>query len=333
MSRKVIIDDSDVVIDSEENDTILEAAEKGGYSIPYSCRKGVCSTCLGTLVEGVVQDRSRSIEAPADSVYFCQAKPLTNVTIRPTDWAEYDPLSRKKLDAKIKKIKWLSEDVAEVTLKFPIGVRAIFRAGQYLNVLFEGNTRSYSMANPPHKNTEAVLHVRRYEGGVFSDVFLKNASVNDKIVVEVPFGDVQLDLDSSEPLIMLATGTGFAPVKSIVETLIHLNIDRPVHFFWGARQEADLYMIELAQSWEAKFEWFSFTPVLSRPEDDWTGETGWVQSAALSRFNNFDKCSVYACGGNEMVSASRDAFTDAGLDIGDFHCDSFVPALTVPLQA
>ncbi|ABM10322.1 2Fe-2S iron-sulfur cluster-binding protein [Paenarthrobacter aurescens] len=326
MTKAVHIDATDIVIDSEESDTILEAAEKSGYSIPYSCRKGVCSTCLGTLIKGEVQDRSINIKAPADSVYFCQAKPLTDVVIRPTDWTKYDPTSRKKLDAKIKKINWLSTDIAELVLRFPIGVRAIFNAGQYLNIIFDGQTRSYSMANPPHKNAEAVLHVRKYEGGLFSDAFLANASPNEKILVEVPFGDVQLTLDSHEPLIMLATGTGFAPVKSIMENLIHLNIKRPVHFFWGGRHEPDLYMSDLVKSWNEKLDWFTYTPVLSQPPEGWAGETGWVQSAALKHLKGHTQCSVYACGSNKMVSDARDLFIDAGLDIGDFHCDAFVPA-------
>lgn len=326
MSNAVHIDDTEIVFDSETNETILEAAENSGYVIPYSCRKGVCSTCLGTLVTGEVQDRSSRITAPADSVYFCQAKPLTDITIRPTGWTKYDPTSRKKLEARIKKISWLTADIAELVLKFPMGVRVVFTAGQYLNIMFDGQTRSYSMANPPNKNAEAVLHVHRYEGGVFSDSFLTNASINDKVLIEAPFGDVRLKLDSPEPLVVLATGTGFAPVKSMVENLIHLNITRPVHLFWGGRHEPDLYMSDLANAWHEEHEWFTYTPVLSQPSQGWAGETGWVQSVALLNLDGQLKRSVYACGSNEMVSGARDLFGGAGLHLDDFHCDAFVPA-------
>lgn len=326
MSKKVSISESDVVFEIQDDDTVLEGAEKAGYSIPYSCRKGVCSTCTGKLVTGEVNLRSQHTAGPAEGVMFCQARPVTDVTIEPTSWTEYDPSSRKIIESKIKKITWLNDDVAEVVLRFPIGVRAIFSAGQYLNVLFDGTSRSYSMANPPHKNTEVVLHVRRYEGGEFSDGFLRNASENDTVAVEIPFGDVQLRLDESKPLILLATGTGFAPVKSIVEALIRQKISRPVHFFWGAKQESDLYAVELVNTWQRKYEWLSFTPVLSRPSTDWSGSTGWVQSVVKERFTDLSACSVYACGNDQMVSDARNLLTSAGLSALDFHCDSFVPA-------
>jgi CDP-4-dehydro-6-deoxyglucose reductase len=327
MVKAVEFDGSDVVFQNEEDDTVLDGAEKNGYSIPYSCRKGVCASCLGDLVSGVVQERSKRIEGPAESVYFCQAKPVTDVAIRPTHWSAYDPSSRKVLDAKIKKVSWLTGDVAEVVLRFPIGVRAIFRAGQYLNVMIDGGSRSYSLANPPHKNTEAVLHVKKYEAGRFSDTFLSNVSPNQVVKVEVPFGDVELDPQSPERLLMLATGTGFAPVKSILESLVHLGSERPVHLFWGGRTEGDLYMAELMHAWADKYSWFSFTPVLSRPSEGWDGQTGWVQAAALERYPEVGDCTVYACGGNEMVAAARDSFISAGLDAQRFQSDSFVAAV------
>lgn len=327
MSKKIVIDASDVVLESYGDDTVLETAEKSGYSIPYSCRKGVCSTCVGKLVEGTVETRSQRAAGPRDDVLFCQAKPVTDVIIRPSHWAEYDPTSRKTIKAKIKKISWLTDQVAEVVLKFPIGVRAIFGAGQYLNVHFRDTSRSYSMANPPHKNTEVLLHVKKYDGGAFSDIFLSDATEDDTVEVEIPFGEVQLKLDSPEPLVILATGTGFAPVQSILGQLIRSRIRRPVHFFWGAKHEQDLYRMDLVRSWEEKYEWFTFTPVLSRPGPNWVGSEGWVQSVAMERTSDLTHCSVYACGNQQMITDARDLFTAAGLPPTEFHCDSFVPAL------
>lgn len=324
MTNTIRFDGTDVSLEAETTETLLDEVERNGYSIPYSCRKGVCSACLGTLVAGTVIDRSTRIDGPSDDVYFCQAKAATDVIIKPSRWSEYDPASRKTLAAKIKKITWITPDVAQVVLRFPVGVRAIFRAGQYLRVSFDGVERSYSLANPPHKNTEAVLHVRKYASGMFSDHFLSRAEPGNVVQVELPFGDVALDLEASEPLMMLATGTGFAPVKSIVESLVHLQVVRPVHLFWGGRDESDLYMRDIVREWESRFSWFRFTPVVSRPAVDWTGEVGWVQNVAVLDYPEMSESTVFACGNHDMVSGARDVFENAGVQ--RFYSDSFVPA-------
>ncbi|MCH6164144.1 NAD(P)H-flavin reductase [Pseudonocardia alaniniphila] len=212
-----------------------------------------------------------------------------------------------------------------MALRFPAGIRVKFRAGQYLTVrLPGGDTRNYSMANPPHQNDGALLHVRRVPGGRFSGELLDGLTKGDTLTVELPFGEFALDHDSDRPVVLVATGTGFAPVKSMVEDQIKRSGDRRLHLYWGARSREDLYLAELPGRWAEKHDWFSFTPVLSRPDPAWPGRSGYVHRAVLADHADLGSHDVYACGNPDMTAAARADFAAAGLDPDRFFCDAFV---------
>jgi len=332
-SYQVTVDDTDFTFGCEPGVTVLDAAEAAGWALPYSCRKGVCDSCTGALTAGAAEVRGATVTGPAEPVLLCQARPLGPVTIRPRRIASSGPPRRKKLTSTVYRVRRPAPLVTVVELRFPIGLRAPFRAGQYLNVFLpDGDTRPYSLANSPEHNDSAELHVRTEPRGRFSEQVAARLRPGDTLPVETPFGtafgagppDAPLP-GSGRPLILLATGTGFAPMKSIVLDRVYRRLTGPVHLYWGARTEADLYQAGLARHWARRLGWFTFTPVLSRPEPGWPGRTGHVQDALLADRPDLRGHQVYACGSAPMT---RDALatlsSQAGLRADRFHADAFV---------
>jgi CDP-4-dehydro-6-deoxyglucose reductase/3-phenylpropionate/trans-cinnamate dioxygenase ferredoxin reductase subunit len=320
---------TEVVFECAPGETILEAAERAGYSIPYSCRKGVCSTCEGKLVAGEAMVRGRGLnQGPEDGVQFCQARPRSNVEILPKRFERREPVVRKLVTATVFRVTQPAPDVTVLQLRFPPGIRAKFHAGQYLRILMpDGDSRNYSMANPPRESDGAQLHIRHVPGGQFSENLLKGVEKGGKLTVELPYGEFLLNEASTKPIVMLATGTGFAPIKSIVEDQIKRGNSRSMHFYWGAQRQHDLYMGELPEKWAQTLPWFSYTPVLSNPDGSWAGRTGLVHEAVLADFADLSGHEVYACGNPMMTSAALSDFSNKrGMGEDDFHCDAFVPS-------
>jgi NAD(P)H-flavin reductase/ferredoxin len=335
MTFTVSIDGSDAAFPCGVDETVLDAAERAGYSIPYSCRKGVCSTCEGELRRGSVSVGSKSFTGPDAPVLLCQAKPTSDILIHPARIERVDLEARKTVVASVYSISRPAEDVAVLQLRFPAGVRAKFRAGQYLRIhMADGDTRNFSLANPPHESDGAQLHIRHVPGGLFSEKVLATLQKGDKLEVELPYGDFYLRPDSQKPLLCLATGTGFAPLKSIVEDLIKRGNKRDVHLYWGGRRRQDLYMAALAEKWAARADWFKYVPVLSQAHPDWNGATGLVHQAVLNDLADLSGWQVYACGNPGMIrSARRDLEKLAGLSADQFFADPFVASGNTPTLA
>ena len=330
MTFTVSIDQSDITFGCETGETVLDAAERAGYSLPYSCRKGVCSSCEGSLRDGVVRIGAGEVAAPKADVLFCQAKPLSDILIDPKRIERHDPQARKRIGASVYRITRPVDDVAILQLRFPAGVRARFKAGQYLRIAMpDGDTRNFSMANPPHQGDGAQLHIRRVPGGRFSEGVLATLQPGDQLEVELPYGDFYLRTGSDRPIVCLATSTGFAPLKSMIEDLIKRGNKRPVQLYWGGRRRQDLYLAELAAKWAARVAWFAVTPVLSEPDADWQGATGLVHRAVLKDCSDLSGAQVYACGNPLMIRhARRDFETSARLPADQFFADPFVPSGT-----
>jgi NAD(P)H-flavin reductase/ferredoxin len=331
MSHEVLFEGTDISFPCAPEETILDAAERAGYSIPYSCRKGVCSTCTGELTSGELAVRGAgTVTGPAQGVLLCQARPGSAVTVAPARVSKYDPAARKTYTAKVHSISWAADNVAVVQLRFPIGSRAVFTAGQYLRVYFDdGDSRNYSIANAPHKNDGVQLHIRSVPGGRFSGEVLHSLSKGTPLRVELPYGEFAVNTESELPAILLATGTGFAPIKSLVEDQIRKGLTRPMHLYWGGGRAADFYLDELPRQWALKYPWFSYTPMLLDPVPGWEGRTGWIQHAAVEDCPNAAGTEVYACGNNDMIIAARTLFTAAGLPRDSFYSDAFVPSGTL----
>ena len=326
----ITVTGTDIEFACAPDQTVLEAAESAGWSIPYSCRRGVCTSCTGTLSGGTVRNRhGRETRGPTRDVLLCQAVPDGPVTVAPRRIVAAGPPSRRTLTTKVHHVHRPAPRVTVLQLRFPIGRRIPFRAGQYLEVhLPDGGTRPYSLANPPRDNDVAELHVRTEPGGRFSDRVAPSLAPGDRLTVEAPFGDTTVEPDGG-PLLLLATGTGFAPARSLLLDQAIRRADRPVTLYWGARAESDLYLLAALSDWARRRPWLTVRPVLSRPGRNWWGATGRVHDVAAAENPDLSGHTVHACGNPAMVADARDLLTTRnGLSGDRFLADAFVPAAT-----
>jgi len=237
----------------------------------------------------------------------------------------------RKLPSRIEKIEIVAPDVAIVSLKLPASERLQFLAGQYIDILQpEGRRRSFSLATPPHDDGFLQLHVRHMPNGAFTEHLFADMPTKEIIRIEGPHGAFYLREQSAKPMIFVAGGTGFAPIKSVLEHAFHQGVTRPMVLYWGARAKVDLYLPDLPRAWEAAHPNFKYIPVLSEPapDDAWTGRTGLVHQAVLDDYADLSGHQVYVCGAPLMVDAARRDFTQQrGLPPDEFFADSFVSAV------
>lgn len=327
MGAEITIEGTEHSFPAEDGQTILDAAETAGFALPYSCRRGACDSCCGDVSTGsVVVGKAGPSRAPLTGVRFCQAVPDGPVTIVPKRYDRMAPPARKEIDTRLRKIAYPAADIAILSLRLPLGERAVFQAGQYLRVLFgDGESRNYSMANPPHKSDSLELHIRIVPGGRFSQQVLGGLAKGDTVRVRLPYGTFTVSAASARPAVCVVTGTGFAPIKSMLEDRIAAGDTRAIHLYWGARTARDLYAIDLARGWEERHGWLRFTPVLSEPDPGWSGRTGLVHDAILEDHPSLRGHDVFACGNPAMIAAAERDFTArGGLPEGAFFSDAFV---------
>lgn len=317
--------------------TVLDAALQAGVMLPYSCKNGACSSCKGKITAGEVElGPHQAASLTADEVargmsLFCVAKPLSDLTIEVREVQGVGDIPIKKLPCRVQSMVRTAPDVVVLKLQLPATEKLRFNAGQYVEIILkDGRRRSYSLASAPHEEGALELHVRHLPGGVFTDhVFGVGATQmkeRDILRFEGPFGSFFLREDSSKPIVMVASGTGFAPIRAMVEHMRHKGIQRPVSLYWGGRRPQDLYMDALAKQWEHELPGFTYVPVISNalPEDNWTGRTGFVHQAVLQDFADLSGYQVYACGAPIVVeSAGRDFQAQARLPAEEFYADSF----------
>lgn len=316
----------------EPGEPVLEAGLRQGVALPYGCRNGTCGSCLGKVVEGEVfypdgpPPALSDEDAEAGLAIFCQAQTDEDCMIELNEIEEARDIAIRTLPVRVARIEPLAHDVTLLRLRLPAAERLQFLAGQYIDLLLkDGRRRSFSLANPPHDDELLELHVRRVPGGRFSDELLSNMGEKALLRFEGPLGSFFLREDSDRPALLVAGGTGFAPIKSMVEHAIARGDSRPLHVFWGVRARRDLYLGGLAASWAAEQAHIGFTPVLSEPQPDdvWTGATGFVHDAVLAAYPDLSRHQVYMSGPPPMIDAGRSAFRRAGLPAGELFFDSF----------
>ena len=316
------------------DETLLDGALREGFNIAYGCRNGACGSCKGRLLEGSVDYGSYNNSALLDSekkngyALFCQAKPLTNVTIECREISAIKDIQVRTLPCRVQKLERLAPDVMMIHLRLPANERLQFLAGQYIDILTKsGLRRSLSIANAPHDDDVLQLHLRNY-GGPFSQYVFNTLKEKDILRLEGPLGTFFLREESDKPMILLASGTGFAPIKAIIEHAIHKKIQRPITLYWGCRVRADLYLNELAESW-ARAHGVKYIPVLSDalPDDHWTGRTGFVHRAVMEDHPDMRGHQVYACGAPIVIESALSDFTEqCQLPLDDFFSDAFTPS-------
>jgi NAD(P)H-flavin reductase len=305
---------------------VLDAAQRAGLEIPFSCRKGVCGTCKGRVVSGEVRafagDALGAAERAEGQALFCNARPRSDLVIAPRSISKADPFARKVVNARVFRPQRLASDVMLLHLRFPAGVRVRFKAGQHLNlILNNGERRDFSMANPPRESDGAQLHVRHVPGGAFTSYVFDGLKRGDILMAEVPFGDFTLRA-SEKPILFVAGSTGFAPIKSMIEDMAAKGIARDITLYWGARRLEGLYS-DLPAKWAAQNPRFKYIPVLSEVSEQGIRH-GLVHRAVLEDHPDLSRFQVYACGVPVMTEAARREFLAAGLPADEFFTDAFV---------
>ncbi|CAG0976461.1 CDP-4-dehydro-6-deoxyglucose reductase, E3 [Methylophilaceae bacterium] len=342
MSFQVTIQPSGHTFSVAPDETVLSAAIAAGFNLPYGCRNGACGACKGKIVEGKVdygdhQDATLTeIEKQAGQVLFCCAKPLTDLAIECREVIGNDGIRPRILPARVQKMEKLSHDVMAMYLKLPSNERMQFAAGQYIEFLLkDGKRRAFSLANAPHNDEFLELHLRLVEGGQFTQYVFNEMHEKAILRLEGPFGSFYLREDTDKPIIFIAGGTGFAPIKGIIEHAIHQQHARKIVLYWGARTRQDLYMSALPEQWQATYPHITYIPVLSEPlpEDNWQGRTGLVHQAVLDDYADLSGYQIYCCGAPQMVDTAHVAFQERGMPEDEFFSDAFTFANPVPKVA
>jgi CDP-4-dehydro-6-deoxyglucose reductase len=336
MSLTVTLKPAERSFTVERDERILAAAIRQGIGLPYGCRDGACGSCKSRLLEGRVihgahQSKALSpAEEEAGWVLTCCATPVTDCVVEARNVPGAGDFPILKLPSRVLSIERPAPDVVLLKMQLPANQNLQYRAGQYVEfILRDGARRSYSMANAPHLlGTPPCieLHIRHMPGGKFTDQVFSTLKEKDILRLEGPYGSFFLREESAKPLVLLASGTGFAPIKAMIQQLQLKGSTRPAVLYWGARRRADLYQHDWCVQATAELPWLRYVPVLSEPTPDcaWAGRTGFVHRAVMADWPDLSGHQVYACGAPVMVeSAQRDFNAQCGLPAEEFYADSF----------
>jgi CDP-4-dehydro-6-deoxyglucose reductase len=343
MPVQITIKPSDHAFACDAGETVLAAAMRADLMLPYGCRNGACGTCKGRILAGDVDyGAHQAATLTADEkrmglALFCCAVPKGDLVIEVREVRRAGDIQIKRMPCRVEAIERAASDVAIVRFKLPANERLQYLAGQYVDFLLkDGKRRSFSLATPPHDDRLLELHVRHVPGGFFTDQLFNQFKGREILRFEGPLGSFYLREESDKPIVFVAGGTGFAPIKAMIEHALHHRFEREMVLYWGARALPDLYLPELPGQWQAAHRNFTFIPVLSdpRPEDAWPGRTGFVHAAVVADFPDLSGYQVYACGGPAMIDAARRDFVGrCALPEHEFYADSFTYAAETEARA
>lgn len=314
--------------------TLLELAQSAGLRVPHSCRGGSCGSCRMRLVAGEVAYPRFApalppgllvAEAGSGEVLACQAVPLGSVTVEVRELRRVDEVEVRKLPCRVARLVRLAPEVLGLWLRLPAAEPLAFRAGQYVNLwLPDGRPRSFSIASPPHDAALLELHLRETPG---LQPALEKLAEGSLLTVEGPFGELASALDdtaaSAGPLLLVAGGTGYAPMQSLLRHVLEAGGGRPLHLYWGGRDLAALYRHEWLVARTHAFTQFRYTPVLSGEAAAAGVRHGLVHEAVMADHSSLAGHSVIAAGPTVMVDALRAAAVARGLPAASFASDAY----------
>jgi CDP-4-dehydro-6-deoxyglucose reductase len=333
MSFQISIQPSGRSFTVEPGETMLAAGIRQGIGLPYGCKDGACGSCKckklsGAVVHGAHQSKALSADEEAQGfVLTCCGVAQSDVLLESRQVTEAGAFPIRKMPSRVAAMERKSHDVILLRLQLPANDPFNYRPGQYVEFLLrDGSRRSYSMANAPHTGPALELHIRHMPGGKFTDHVFGTMKEKEIQRIEGPFGSFFLREDSDKPIVLLASGTGFAPIKALIEHMQFQGIQRPATLYWGGRRPEDLYMDDWVRARLTDMPNLQYVPVISDalPEDHWTGRTGFVHRAVLEDLPDLSGYQVYACGAPIVVDSARNDYCElAGLAEEEFFADAF----------
>jgi len=335
MTFTITVQPSGRTFAATDSETLLAAAIRQGIGLPYGCKDGACGSCKCRLLSGQVthgphQSKALSAEEEAAGlVLTCCATAHSDIVLESRQVSAAGAFPIKKLPVRVLALQRAAPDVMIVQLQLPANDTFQYHAGQYIEFLLrDGARRAYSMATAPHLRGDVPtleLHIRHMPGGKFTDHVFGTLKEKDILRIEGPFGSFYLREDSDKPIILLASGTGFAPIKAIVQHMQHKGITRPTWLYWGGRRPHDLYQDAWAREQATQLPQLTYVPVISDalPEDGWSGRTGFVHQAVLADHPDLSGFEVYACGAPIVIESARRDYAAAGLPADAFYADAF----------
>ena len=311
------------------DESVLDAATRQGVDLPHDCTFGGCGTCRMQVQEGRFAYADGELPlAMSDEEHAqgyalaCQARAQSDLVIS----VETGPAcsAPTQLRATVAEIRLHTPDIYHLALDLPEGHGVQYAPGQYLNICLPGGEhRSFSMSSPQQGN-RVTLQIRKIAGGRFTEQMLARTQPGDVLDVELPQGSFYYHAKDYQPMVFAATGTGFAPIKAILESLLDDEDCPPIHFYWGMRSEADLYLLDEIAAWAGRLYEFTFVPVLSRASDSWSGRRGYVQDAIAEDFGDLSEHSLYLCGSPSMIQEAKALLALSGAALDKIYSDSFV---------
>lgn len=331
MSYKVVIHPTGHRFEAGSDESLLEAALFQDIALPYGCQSGGCGACRARLLEGEVDypyDPPALTPAgrAAGEVLLCQAQARSDLVLQVEELPQDHAIPVRNLPVRVESRQNLCHDVMQLMLRLPKGEAFEYLAGQYVDILLrDGRRRSFSIANAPTRKGYLELHLRLVPGGHFTDYVFNQMPARSILRIEGPLGAFYLRQGAGRPLLLMAGGTGLAPIKAMLEQCMDRQQALPVALYWGVRSKTDLYLHDQLMEWAQACPWLSYTPVLSAPApaDDWQGETGLVHEIVAAQLPNIADYDVYMSGPPPMIEAGKKCFEGMGLDADHMRFDAF----------
>lgn len=313
----------------DSNTTIFEAAKNNGIILEHSCLTARCISCAVQVESGTTIDKLDDLALTAEEksnnwILSCNAIPTSDLVLDIEDLGDIKVFDKKIIPAKIQAINKLNDTVIEVSLRLPPNSNFGYNSGQYVNITKGTIKRSYSVANAYRESGVLTFLIKKYENGLMSNYWFDEAKENDLLRIEGPIGSFFLRETEVENIIFLATGTGLAPIKAILESVSESPkklFNKKIWIFSGARNENDIFwqpnQLDVIPN-------LKYIPVLSRSSEYWKGEKGYVQDVLIKQNIPLENAQVYACGSKTMIESAKKLLTEKGLNKKNFFSDAFV---------